>query len=255
LKIAKASIDEHPMWIYAVDGQYIRPKLVHTFVMRNGERYSVMIKLDKTLGDSTMRFAHNLPNHVLSGFATLSYTHGLKMNDSTPYMDRGGNNLTSSVVNLDETTLAPYNVPPPSDFVSATHVLILARLGRNRRWTLNNQTAYEMDLESHQNLLTNSYTASSMGNGLVINTEYGTWVDIIFMVEISPSNPTQPPHAMHKHGNRMYFVGQGVGPWVWPTVAIAKQAVPKNFFDVAPYRDTFTTATTIKVPSWVVMRY
>ncbi len=94
-----------------------------------------------------------------------------------------------------------------------------------------------------------------MGNGLIINTEYGTWVDIIFMVDISPSNPAQPPHAMHKHGNRMYFIGQGVGPWVWPTVAIAKQATPQSFFDVAPYRDTITTATTIKVPSWVAMRY
>ncbi len=101
LKIVKASIDEHPMWIYAVDGQFIKPKLVHTFVMRNGERYSVLIKLDKTPGDYTMRFANNLPNHVISGFATLSYAHGLKMNGSVPYIDYGGNNLTSSVVNLE----------------------------------------------------------------------------------------------------------------------------------------------------------
>jgi FtsP/CotA-like multicopper oxidase with cupredoxin domain len=256
LKIVKASIDEHPMWIYAVDGQYIKPKLVHTFVMRNGERYSAMIKLDRTPGDYKLRFANDLPNHVISGFATLSYNHGLKKNGSIPYIDYGGNNLTDTVIALDDKTVAPYNVPPPSSFVSATHVLTLARLGTNYRWTLNNHTAYGLDLELHQNLLTHPYTASSLGNGLVINTEYGTWVDIIFVVDISPSNPAQPPHAMHKHSNKMYFIGAGMGPFVWPTVEIAKQAVPSNFWiENAPYRDTITTATTIRAPSWIAMRY
>jgi FtsP/CotA-like multicopper oxidase with cupredoxin domain len=256
LKIVKTSIDEHPMWVYAVDGSYIKPKMVHTFVMRNGERYSVMIKLDKTAGDYTIRFANDLPNHVISGFATVSYAHGTKKEPSTPYIDYGGNNLTDTVVALDDASIAPYNVPPPSTFVSATHILTLARNGRNWRWTLNNQTSYELDLEQHKNLLTNPYTASALGTGLVINTEYNTWVDIIFQVDIAPGNPAQPPHAMHKHGNRMYFIGQGTGPFVWPTVEVARQAVPKNFFiDNAPYRDTVTTATTIKVPSWIAMRY
>jgi FtsP/CotA-like multicopper oxidase with cupredoxin domain len=256
LKIVTVSIDEHPMWIYAVDGQYIKPKLAHTFIMRNGERYSAMIKLDQTPGDYTIRVANSLPNHVISGFATISYFRGIKKNGSTPYIDYGGNNLTSSVIQLDDTKISPFNVPPPSATVSATHVLTLARLGRNWRWTLNNQTSYELHLENHQNLLTNPYTAAALGNGLVINTEYGTWVDIVFVVDISPSNPAQPPHAMHKHSNRMYFIGKGRGPFVWPTVAIAKRAVPENFFlEDAPYRDTVTTDTTIKVPSWIVMRY
>jgi FtsP/CotA-like multicopper oxidase with cupredoxin domain len=256
LKIGTVSIDEHPMWIYAVDGQYIRPQLAHTFSLRNGERYSAMIKLDKTPGDYTIRVANNLPNQLLSGYATLSYAHGLKMNGSIPYIDYGGSNVTDSVIRLDDKLLVPFNAPPVAKSADAMHILTLGRLGANWRWTLNDVSSYDVDLERHLPLLQHPNATSDMGSKLTIATKNNTWVDLIFVVAIAPSNQAQPEHAMHKHGNKMYLIGRGTGNFTWKSVDEAMKAQPESFnLTHAQYRDTVSTATTIKEPSWIAARY
>ena len=41
------SIDQHPMWVYAADGQYIEPMKVDALQLFNGDRYSILVELDK----------------------------------------------------------------------------------------------------------------------------------------------------------------------------------------------------------------
>ncbi|KAF2671315.1 conidial pigment biosynthesis oxidase Arb2/brown2 [Microthyrium microscopicum] len=256
LKMPTASIDEHPMWVYAVDGQYIRPQMAHNIPLRNGERYSVMVRLDKTPGDYQIRIANTLPNQILSGFAKMSYTGGSKRLPSKPYINYAGINVTRSVMALDENQLLPFNAPYPAQTADATHILTLARLGHNYRWTLNNKTSYSMELEKHRPLLFYPNPNGTIPADLVVRTKMNTWVDIIFVVDVGDSNPAQPPHSMHKHGNKMYFIGSGVGPFVWPSVEEAMKVIPQNFkITNAPYRDTVTTAQTRFAPTWIAMRY
>jgi FtsP/CotA-like multicopper oxidase with cupredoxin domain len=40
------SIDEHPMWVYAVDAHYIEPLKVDALTVANGDRYSIFVQLD-----------------------------------------------------------------------------------------------------------------------------------------------------------------------------------------------------------------
>jgi FtsP/CotA-like multicopper oxidase with cupredoxin domain len=254
LKIGTVSIDEHPMWIYAVDGQYIEPQLAHTLSLRNGERYSAMVQLNNTPGDYTLRVANNLPNQLLSGYATLSYARGTKINGSTPYIDYAGVNTTDSVIKLDDKILVPFNAPPVAKKADATHILTLGRLGANWRWTLNNITSYDIELENHAPVI--QYPNVSIGAGLTIANKNNTWIDLVFVVDIAPSHKAQPEHAMHKHGNKMYLIGRGTGNFTWKTVDEAMKAQPQNFnLTHAQYRDTVTTATTINDPSWIVARY
>ncbi|KAI2785676.1 Laccase abr2 [Penicillium oxalicum] len=90
IKALAVSIDEHPLYIYEVDGRYIEPQLAHEFPIYNGERYSAM---------------------VISGFATLSYLGSEQSSyQSVPYFDYGGINTTESVIVLNTTHLPPY--PP-----------------------------------------------------------------------------------------------------------------------------------------------
>lgn len=67
------SIDEHPMWIYAVDGRYISPIEVDGITILNGERYSVMVKLDKKPGEYKIRASNFGLNQLIGGVATMRY--------------------------------------------------------------------------------------------------------------------------------------------------------------------------------------
>ena len=73
---------------------------------------------------------------------------------------------------------------------------------------------------------------------------------------IIQSNPKNPPHPIHKHGVPAYIIGQGAGPFNWPTVAEAIAASPTAFNLVdPPLRDGFLTLPTTTDFSWTVIRY
>ncbi|CAG8900302.1 unnamed protein product [Penicillium egyptiacum] len=78
IKALMFSIDEHPMYVYEVDGNYVEPQLAESMNIFSGERSAVMIKLDKDLKEYTIR---DTP--------------------SQPYVDYGGRNTSTSVVALE----------------------------------------------------------------------------------------------------------------------------------------------------------
>lgn len=70
------SLDDHDMWVYAVDGRYIEPYRVQGLQIFSGERYSVMVPLNQPSGTYTFRASQFGFNQLKSGYATVTYTNG-----------------------------------------------------------------------------------------------------------------------------------------------------------------------------------
>ncbi|KAL4799145.1 Cupredoxin [Aspergillus venezuelensis] len=163
------SIDEHPMYVYAVDGEYIEPILVGAITITNGARYSVLVKLDKPAGGYTIRLANSGVNQVLQGTALMTYKNGgePQQQPSEPSIDLVGALTSPNYTLLNESLVVPLQAH------NVAHVPVAqTRAGREN---------------------------------LTIATQNGTWVDIIFDV----TNPLQPPHPIHKHSNKFFVTGQG----------------------------------------------
>jgi FtsP/CotA-like multicopper oxidase with cupredoxin domain len=80
------SLDEHDMWVYAIDGRYVEPYKVNAVQIFNGDRYSVMVPLDKEPGSYTFRANHFGFNQLIGGFASVTYSQTCD----------GGNNNTGN---------------------------------------------------------------------------------------------------------------------------------------------------------------
>ncbi|KAJ5308882.1 hypothetical protein N7508_004261 [Penicillium antarcticum] len=249
ISVPTVSINNHSMWVYEVDGQYIQPALT----VNNGGRYSALVKLNNTAGDYPIIVANSGLNQKLAGRATLSYANGDPNIGSTPSINYGGNSLTSDVVVLDESTIKPLVSNKPSQRVDETYVLDIGRYEKAWRWSLNSNNAYNLALEAERPMLWDpkSYENSS----LVIATKNNTWVDIIFKV-VGDSTTLQPGHPLHKHSNPVYVLGSGTGEFNYTSVAEAAKEMPGMFNLVnPPMRDTFTSPAAFQGQAWMAIRY
>lgn len=250
------------MYVYEVDGHYIEPQRVESLPIYNGERYSVLIKLDKQPGDYRIRVPNSGANQVISGFATLSYKGGSggggAQLDPKPYVDYGGQKTAASVVQLDTDHLPPFPeiIPPLDEGASPPefHILELGRINSSWQWTLDGTEFFPADLDRMEPAILNPNTPE-LDSALKISTKNNTWVDIVFQLRLQPSSGTklQPPHPMHKHSNKAFLVGRGQGKFQWDSLRHAADASPQNFFQRPAYRDTFVTAPSGE--SWVAIRY
>ena len=246
------SIDEHPMWIYEVDGRHIEPRLVDAVTIENGNRYSAMVKLDKTPGEYTIRVANAGLNQLISGFATFAYKGSNQKFDSTPFINYAAVNTTPSVVIFDDTTIKPFPPTRPAPTSDVTYHLMIDQFGAPWKWTLSGKESFGLDLENQTPLLFDPTSPEAKNQNLTITTKMGQWVDIIVQVAF----PLQPPHALHKHSNKAYIIGAGVGAFNWSTVAEAMQEIPQFFnLENPPFRDGFTTIPTLTEPTWIAIRY
>ncbi|KAB8252282.1 conidial pigment biosynthesis oxidase Arb2/brown2 [Aspergillus flavus] len=256
LKAVIASIDEHPMWIYEVDGHYIEPQLAHTMVMYNGERYSAMIKLDKTPKDYTIRIPDTNADQIIAGFATMRYKGSDQTGESEPYVDYGGLNTTADVIALNESILVPY---PSIQLPTAADQLINLTFGRREsayQWTLEGKQLYDVMANYDDPILYNLTAKENLGDKVTVQTQNGTWVDVLLQVGIMPNTPPiQAPHIIHKHSNKAFIVGEGDGFFNWTSVAEAATERPELFeFERPRLRDTFMVLGLLG-PRWMVIRY
>ncbi|CAG1965547.1 unnamed protein product [Fusarium graminearum] len=250
------SVDEHDMWVYEVDGHYIVPQRVNTVHMYAGERYAVMIKLDKTPKDYTIRVADSGLTQVISAFATLRYKGGVQGSDSVGVIDYGGQNSTKdgSVITLDREHLPPYPPNPPARKADAMHVLSTHRWKSAWQYTMSGHGMYEEDRSAYGPLLYDPHSADAMDEGLVIRTKNGSWVDLVLQVGSLPGQPQEFPHMMHKHTGKTWQIGSGMGIWNYSSVEEAIAAEPHNFdLDTPKWRDTFVTS--FDGSAWIVLRY
>jgi hypothetical protein len=197
------SIDDHPMWLYSVDGHYVEPQLIDAITFSHGSRHSVMIQLNQPARDYTIRVAGDGLNQKVYGQATLSYHGTSHTNIPNPSINYAGANTSADVVFLDDTSIVPFPPVHPAQLADQTHKLLLNRTGAAWQWTLSNDTPFNQSLEDIATpLLWNPNQLQ--GSGLTISTKNNTWVDLIFMV--TNTGGLQPPHPIHKHSNKGHII-------------------------------------------------
>ncbi|KAK5988365.1 Multicopper oxidase GIP1 [Cladobotryum mycophilum] len=227
------SVDHHQMWVYEVDGEFIEPQLVDTVHMYAGERYAVMIKLDKEARDYTIRVADNCLTQVISSFATLRYKGGVHGGETTGVITYGGQNTTES---------------------DAMHMLTTHRWQAAWKYTMTGGGMYGEDRSAYEPLLFDPHSVDALDETLVIRTKNGSWVDLVVQVGSLPDQPQEFPHMMHKHTGKTWRVGTGMGVWKYKTVDEAIAAEPHNFnLENPSWRDTWVTS--FDGPAWLVLRY
>ncbi|KAH0844209.1 Laccase-1 [Fonsecaea pedrosoi] len=257
-ELLKFTIDGHKMWVYAVDGGYVTPTLVDQVVVNNGDRYSVLIELNQPPAQYSIRVANNGLNQVLSGFAVLNYKGSVGPATEDPNalatMNFAGANLTT-LVTFNDNKAAPYPPSPPAPSADVTYLMNIKKIGQPAgayEWTLSGVNSFAPELEDQTPLLFED-PADVEANDLIIKTQSGQWVDLV----IRTQGPLAQPHPMHKHSNKAYVIGKGVGNWTWNTVAEAAAVLPAGTFNFEnpPLRDGYTTTPNEVNSTWMVLRY
>jgi FtsP/CotA-like multicopper oxidase with cupredoxin domain len=254
------SIDEHPMWVYAVDGRYVTPTQVDALAIANGQRFSVLVKLDQSPGNYNVRSVVTGLNQLLNTTAILSYVNGPKPApvstvgvgsvSSQSYISINGLNATASTTFFNDSLAVPFPPVSPAPFADETYILRLNRWNASYRWFLGNDS-YPLSLQYDKPLLFDP-NAQGPNSDLTIRTKNGTWVDLIF----SAVGPLQPTHPIHKHSNKFFVIGSGTSEWNYSSVAEAMRSIPQSFNLVnPPIRDTYTTPAAPGGASWLALRY
>ncbi|KAJ5967103.1 conidial pigment biosynthesis oxidase Arb2/brown2 [Penicillium viridicatum] len=247
------SIDGHQMWAYEADGHFIEPQLVDTIQFYAGERYSVMVKLDKKPQDYTIRVMDTGLTQIIGSYATLRYKGGRDAADTLGVINYGGLN-TTAVVTLDRDHLPPYPPNPPAAHSDAQHLLNTHRWHNAWQYTMTGGGMYAEDRSAYTPLLYDPHSIDAMHESLVIRTKNGSWVDLVIQVGSLPEQPQEFPHIMHKHTGKMWQIGAGEGIWNYTSVDEAMRAEPAKFNLKNPtFRDTFITS--FEGPTWMVLRY
>lgn len=258
------SIDEHPMWVYAVDAHYIEPLQVDALHVANGDRYSVFIRLDKGSGAYGMRVASLAATQIIATTAVLSYggeyvvdrfKNSTELVSSTPSIDLGGGlkSPNGTMFTQAEMKSFPPRFPQPAPEPNDTFFLHMGTFGNSFTWALNSTPISHPRLDNMgPPLLYDPPDSHRTGGNITIVTRNDTWVDIIMISH----QLSAPPHPIHKHSNRAFIIGVGEGEFNWTSVAEAAAAVPEDFnFVTPPYRDGFVVPPTARKPSWVAVRY
>jgi FtsP/CotA-like multicopper oxidase with cupredoxin domain len=256
LKALMFSIDEHPMYIYEVDGSYIEPQLAETVPIFNGERYAAMIKLDRAWKDYTIRVPDTQGDQVISGFATLRYKGSDDIAPSNPYVDYGGRNTSTSVISLDNRAIKPYpavTIPQTADQLVN---LTIGRTGSAYTWTTSGGGLFDMMANWDDPILYDINAKNNLDPRTTIQTKNGTWVDLLLQLGEMPNTPAiQAPHVMHKHSNKAFILGVGPGFFSWSSTEEAYAEHPEFFQMENPQmRDTFVTNGPTG-PTWMIVRY
>ena len=251
------SVDEHEMWLYEADGQFIEPQRIEAITMYPAERYAVLIKLDQKPKDYTVRVASKL-SQIMSGFAIFRYknSHHSDNLPTKPWIDYGGFGVTPEVNVLDGgyTHLPPFPPNPPSPVADEMFVMSLGRWTAAWKWTISGKAVMAEDQDAYAPLLYDPFRIPAENTNLTIRTTNGTWVDLVLRVGALPGEPAEISHAIHKHGSKTWFIGQGLGIWNYSSVAEGIAAEPESFNLENPnYRDM--CITTFSGAAWFVLRY
>ena len=250
------SIDEHPVWVYAVDGEYIKPQQVNAIQINNGDRYSILVRLTNP-GTYPLRVASVQNSQMMYSNALLRYSvnqdGAAPTRETVPYVKKNGLPASNSTIYFSQPKQKQFVPAPVAQTSDQTYKLHMRTAGSSYQWALN-KTAFNPAILDHGSegvvLFTPDFNDQ---DNHTITTQNGTWVDLILVTDTIP----MPPHPIHKHGNKMYLIGNGIGPFPWATVSEAVAAVPQSFNLVdPPKRDGFVTAqATPTNATWTVFRY
>lgn len=127
----KVTIDNHKLHVYEVDGQYIEPQTVDQLLVNNGNRISVLIKLDQRRASYKIRLANDLLGQVLGGFAELVYD-GATDEPEQPraLMNYAGQPLSDEIVQFSEAAGKSYPPTRPATKADRTFKFLMRKLGQ-----------------------------------------------------------------------------------------------------------------------------
>ncbi|KAF8674894.1 multicopper oxidase family [Rhizoctonia solani] len=251
----RVSIDSHKMYFFAADGHYTKVQVATSILIPIGERYQFFVKLDQPVGDYVIRTAAVVLPQLISGYAILSYVNSGKTGAGVvekyalpaakkPYIDYAGN-IINGGVDLVQANLSPFPASPPpqgaSDLTLALNVTRSSEFG----WPKDDFTP----------LLFQPGQIASLDPTVYFSYPNGTLVDLIFTV--TAGNPAMhPPHPMHKHGVKAWFLGSGDGPFPYASV---KEAVDAGYKGInlknPPLRDDFVTPVAMTGQAWAAVRF
>ncbi|KAF8605705.1 laccase [Ceratobasidium sp. AG-I] len=260
----RVSIDQHKMYYYAADGHYTKVQVATSVLIPIGERYQFFVKLDQAVGDYTIRTAAVVLPQIITGFSILRYTTTGKTGSGlvtattlpaakTPYVDYAGN-IINGGVDLVQANLAPYpDYAPPQGKADLTLAMNVTRTGEFG-WVLNGNSWHEPE-DSTVPLLFQPSEISTLDPKVYFSYPNNTLVDVIFT--ITAGNPAiHPPHPMHKHGVKAWYLGSGSGVFPYATVNDAVNAGYKGInMKNPPLRDDFVTPVDVTGKAWAAMRF
>ncbi|KAH8908583.1 laccase TilA [Coniochaeta sp. PMI_546] len=247
------SIDEHQMIVVAIDGRWVTPTPADAVQMSSGQRYSIVVKLDKPPAKYTIRSVSGDIAQIIQATGLLVYANARNCSSvvDKPFVTLGGVNATADTVFLNESKAIPFPPEAPGQDIDQTILLHIDNAGFSWKWVLDNES-FPIDLDENSPLLFNPGEAASQQN-LTISNKNGTWTDLV----IQPVAPISPAHPIHKHSNRFFVVGSGIGVWNYSSVAEAAKVLPPGTFNFVnpPLRDTFPTLPSMGTPGFLVLRY
>lgn len=227
--LAVFSIDEHDMWVYAVDGEYINPQKVQAFKLFNGDRISILVK-PKGTGAFRMRVNAATPPQILTGHSVLSVNRANNPNpDSKPWITLTGGAINSTVVFLDHDKATQFNADGIPRKADAFHRLQM-RGDASYLWAMAHDRLEPTSIDTTIKP-TLFYPDFDSPKPVIISTTNNTWVDLLFF---AVGGTPMPPHPIHKHGVKMYHLGSGHGNFTWNSVNEAIDAQPELFNLVNP---------------------
>ncbi|KAK3713673.1 Multicopper oxidase ctb12 [Vermiconidia calcicola] len=255
----QVSIDSHEPFIFAVDGHYIHPIRANRILVNTGSRISILIKLDQMVARYTIRIANDYLNQILGGFAELVYdSSDNRPLHAQPKIDFAGQPVGEDVRSFISENSHPFPSISPDRNPNSTFKVVLKKLGRPYgayEWTLTGKAGYNISREQTNPPLLFQTPSEVPGNELIIKTKIGEWVDVIMVTE----GPFAQAHPMHKHGNRIFLLGSGMGNFPWASVEEAMPFLPDGTFNFQdpPYLDTFNTVEIEGEAhdTWTVIRY
>ncbi|KAF8756654.1 multicopper oxidase family [Rhizoctonia solani] len=287
----RVSIDNHTLYTFAADGSYIRPiqsevigfipdqmpKSAYGSMRFSSSVFpSGAIPLDKPLKDYTVRVAASVLPQRLSGYAVLQYNAKAPVkrdilrtetptrvkrtvyttpHPKNPYIDYAGQAI-GSARELNPIDIKPFPANPPPK--PSPDQIVTIRLDAERTselgWFLNNKTWTELP-DSATPVLFDYNQGNAIDSHLKFTTLKGQYVDVIMVV--TSGNPSlHPPHPIHKHGVKAWFLGWGSGGFPYKTVAEAQAAGLPGLNLVDPqYRDTFVTPPGLGGQNWIAFRF
>ncbi|KAI0015568.1 multicopper oxidase [Xylariomycetidae sp. FL0641] len=254
LHAVQVSLDELTMWVVAADGNDIEPVAVNSIRLDNGQRYTVLVKLEEP-GQYTMRVSSTSDPQILFGTSILGFQQEGSPSPSstaasTPWINERGVNTSSATVFFNESRIQPFNphapLPPQAD---STYKMTMQIDGNSYLWAFNT-THRPISLDKAAPPLLFHPQPGLHDNHTVTASEGTKWVDFVIRVP-----PAQPPHPVHAHGRHYYVLGSGLGEFPWASVEDAVREKPdvlnlKN----PPLRDTVSTPPAATEPSWLVIR-
>ncbi|KAI0246639.1 laccase T2 copper depleted [Lactifluus subvellereus] len=200
------SIDGHQLTIIEVDGNNVQPLLVDSLEIFAGQRYSVVLNADQSVGNYWIRALPNFPDQNYAGFTNLAILRylGAPVGDpaNDPTLD-----IPTSVLPLKETDLHPLEpTPVPGEpFPGGADININLNVTLSADFTEFLINGFTFDAPMVPVLLQILSGAQSAADLVPAGSIYG--LDANKSVEITiPAGALGGPHPIHLHGHAFHVV-------------------------------------------------